>query len=290
MQTKIDLWAKYAWIFYEEQGIKYNYDYRNIDLETEKQFETTLGRYKIVYYAPATSIFGFSIEEACNFPVFVQNQIVLIYEDDVLIHEFKRLRQKEEHIIIGGDGKTRETTFYACFKQCDGDNFYFTDSYCIYNMNQEKVFEQEMVYGIPNIGMIDLNEKYFMYLSYEEHPNYTELNLIDKSKFFNIKTEKYDSGRIDIPISSNIGRHVPIKATNTGFILKKVDITCTNEEPYANYFLNDEWENFITFEECETYKFKDDDSEIEAKLKEWNKVITAHKNATSSDSQTVKST
>lgn len=271
-KKRIELLEKYI---YDDNF--YN-DYVVPNINTEKQFETTLGRYKIIYYACTSPIFGISINNKIKTKLFVKNQKILIYEDDVIIHEFERVRQIEEHIILGGDGKSRETTFYVCFNHDNNNNNNnFNDyhdynkinnnsKYLIYNMNNKQVMMESLfhyninnkktymclLYLDQNIGMIDINEKYFMYITGEIGSFDLFIYIIEKKKFFDIMCNPYDCGMSNIPDMNEKGNHIPIEATNDGFILKKLNYITENNYTDDYY---DDWTGFVKYEDINNYDF-----------------------------------
>lgn len=246
MESKIELWTKYKY----DDNYSDSY-YKEIVIpnqDTEKEFEASLGRYKIIYYASASPIFGVN---CAKYSKHVKNRKIIIFEDDIQINELEIYRRIEAHIIMGGDGKTRETTYFVAF---DDDGYRWPNKYSIYNMKNEKC-HTDSLNSEPSIGMIDLNDKYFMHIAGDIMTHYIYASIIEKKYFFDVNAEFYDDGRITFDTDGPAGAHIPVEATHEGFILNKIKMIYTERAPYGIYRLVDNWSKFVKYEDIEDYNF-----------------------------------
>ena len=132
-----------------------------------------LGRYSVEYYGYDNSqYFGIFSWKTGK----VINNEVRFYEDDLLIYVTNADRAREMHIILYGDGQTKEGTMYAIYNKD-------TRSVDIKNFSNELIattcLGPDMYVAMESIG-----DDYFLVLT-EECCTYSRfLGLVNKSVFF----------------------------------------------------------------------------------------------------------
>lgn len=153
--------------------------------------EVVCGRFKIKYTGyDNKEYFGVFSWKGCSAKI----PHVEFYEDDILLFTKAISRPREFHFIIGGDGETRENTFYLWF----GKNEKGYQSGKINDFNDEHIKDVQLG---PDcyVGTISVSEHYFVALTEEMCTNSRFFGLIDKRKFFIRENPPCWNGLLNIP-------------------------------------------------------------------------------------------
>jgi hypothetical protein len=209
------------------------------ETDTYEQSCASIGKYQIKY----NSLKGPIGQKSWKSPCVGFDSTVEFYEDGVMYHSEQFNRLAEIHPIIGGDGLSRETTYYIVCKN---------RKYCIYNMNHELVRETQLGGDIP-VALVRVSPKYILAVG-EEMCTYSRfLGLVDSDVLFDTKqhsehTCPYDNSRIGLPAECYEDESFPIEATETGFV---VGVSTSD------------WTEFVKYDDIYDYDFNNPDFEGE---------------------------
>ena len=230
--------------------------------------EVTHGNFKIKYFGYDNSsylgIFSWK-GNGCK------NPLVEFYENDILLFAKDIKRRREIHFIIGGDGTTKENTYYL----------YYDYTKCelgVNNFNDEHI--KNVVLG-PDCctAIMSLNDKYFVAL-YEEMCTFSRFfGLVNKEKLFTRDDEPCWDGKFNVKIVDNVPLeeqienakkivipYHPYNKARIGLMVDSHDFNARNMEPIEStedslifadvQFLDDDYCNKI-FTKTDKIKFEE---------------------------------
>ena len=196
------------------------YKNRNDDNDDDNKFNIikksyNIGRYKIEYYMYEFEYYGSGSYKG-SFPFCKDfDNKVNIYEDDILI--ITNSHQPCHEIIMGGDGLTRETTYYL-----------LPDTESIYDMN-EKFIRKVHDAGDRWYATFRMNDTYYITMGYDMCTHYIFLGVCNSKILFETKADTqlirpYDNARITGLTTDNFEDYNPIEATEEGIIFERYSI------------------------------------------------------------------
>jgi hypothetical protein len=224
----------------------------------------TLGRYRIEYDILEYKYYGNgSYKGLFNAPQEYNYQVNL-YEDDILIDSENISHEPCHEIIIGGDGLTRETTYYLSPPMsratCGG----------IYDLNH-KFIRDVCDAGDSWYCTFRMNDNYYITMGYDMCTHHIYLGVSDIRILFDMSKHQtqecpYENARIGLPTDWYGGDYYPVEATEEGIIVEKIieDPTNTIDIDYdwnkvREFIKNQDYtqDNFYAY-----YKYKDENNEI----------------------------
>ena len=224
----------------------------------------TLGRYRIEYDILEYEYYGNgSYKGLFNSPQEYNSQVNL-YEDDILIDSVNISHEPCHEIIIGGDGLTRETTYYLSppisRATCGG----------IYDLNH-KFIRDVCDAGDAWYCTFRMNDNYYITMGYDMCTHHIYLGVSDIRILFDMSAHQtqeraYNNARIGLPTDWYYGDYYPVEATEEGIIVEKLiqDPTDTIDMDYDlnkvhEFIKNQDYtqDSFYGY-----YKYKNENNEI----------------------------
>lgn len=184
-------------------------DYHNGKLRKllQSMDDTTLevkhGNFSIKYTGyDNSSYFGIFSWKGC----MCRNTHVEFYENDVLLYTKEIPRPREFHFVIGGDGMTRENTFYLWFGK-DASGYQCAK---INDFNDKHIKEASLGPDCYT-GLISVSDNYFVAITEEMCTFSRFFGLINKENFFVEETKKCWDGTLNIPATENVSLEEQLK-------------------------------------------------------------------------------
>lgn len=187
----------------------------------DKLLEVKHGNFLIKYTGyDNSSYFGIFSWKGC----ICKNTHVEFYEGDKLLFTKKIIRPREFHFIIGGDGVTKENTFYLWH----GKNEKGYSCVKVNDFNDEHI--KDTFLG-PDCytGLMPVSDNYFVVITEEMCTFARFFGLVNKEQFFIKKKQEnnqaYDQSRIGIFIDWHedmLEYMEPIEATDKGLIFANI--------------------------------------------------------------------
>lgn len=248
----------------------------------DDKLEVSHGNFSIKYTGyDNSSYFGIFSWKTC----MCKNLHVEFYEGDTLLFTKEIARPREFHFVIGGDGITKENTFYLWF----GKNVDEYSCVKVSDFNNQHIKDTSL--GPDHYtGLTSISSNYFVVIT-EEMCTYSRFfGLVNKEQFFVRENIKCWNGSLSVPIEENVNldEHIkkvqedvkkmslphpyneariglcinwddqcsecmePIEATNEGLIfadVKFTDVKFTDDYKEKLYTTTD----FVRYEDVATY-------------------------------------
>jgi len=195
----------------------YTYQYKNDIKPNILKKSYSIGRYKVEYNMYEFEYYGSGSYKG-GFEYYKDyDEKVYIYEDDKLI--ITNTHDPCHEIIMGGDGLTRETTYYLLPN---------TGRYgAIYDMN-EKFIRDVHDAGDRWYATFRMNDTYYLTMGYDMCTHYIYLGVCNSKILFETtadseQTRPYDNARIGLS-TDNFENYNPCEATEEGIIVERYSV------------------------------------------------------------------
>lgn len=171
----------------------------------DEALEVKHGKFSIKYTGyDNSSYFGVFSWKGCT----SRNMHVEFYEGDTLLFTKEIPRPREFHFVIGGDGQTRENTFYLWHgKDVSGYS-------CVKVSDFNDVHIKDTSLG-PDYytGLTSVANNYFVVITEEMCTFSRFFGLVNKEQFFVRENNECWNGLLNVPISENADLDEQIKKT-----------------------------------------------------------------------------